>query len=176
MFQTEIQCYRKHKNLKAASSELGVPLPTLYWRLKKAGEPVVGDKTTYGSDSDKLAALAEKIFLSLIPFAKNLNDKKFQSKIDFDVKGCGVEIKASNLKTSNKLSSKKRWAFSLKKQECFADFFICFGFEGNAVKKILFVPGEIARYYSTISLSESGGKWDDYSITEDELKDFFAKL
>ena len=51
MFQTEIQCYRKHKNLKAASSELGVPLPTLYWRLKKAGEPVVGDKTTYGSDS-----------------------------------------------------------------------------------------------------------------------------
>lgn len=176
-YQQEINCYRKHKNLRLASSELNIPLPTLYWRLKKAGETITGDKSRYGSDKDKLASLAEDIFQKIVPYAENQNEKKFQNKFDFLVKDLKVEIKASSLKKGSCKSDLKRWAFSLKKQEYLADFFICFGFDdAMKVQLILFVPFEIARYYSTITLSENGGKWDQYSISEKELKEFFDNI
>ena len=70
----EIEAYRKHKNLKIAARELGMAWQALYVILRKAGEPVTGDKLRYGSDRDKLGALAEAEFKRLVPFAQDLND------------------------------------------------------------------------------------------------------
>jgi hypothetical protein len=48
--------YRDLKNCHLVGAELGMPWQTVYWNLKKAGEPVVGDKARYGSETDRLAA------------------------------------------------------------------------------------------------------------------------
>ena len=65
----EVIAYRKHMNIKLAAAQLGVAWQSLYVRLKQLGEPVTGDKMRYGSDRDKLAAMAEAKFLQLVPFA-----------------------------------------------------------------------------------------------------------
>src|SRR5690606_17303781 len=137
-----------------------------YVHLRKAGEPVVGNKLKYGSETDRLAAKAEQIFLDLVPFAVDQNTRQFQSKVDFLVGSLGVDVKAARLRPHSIKSS--RWMFSIKKQEAIADFFVCFGFDEKAERVIsaLLVPGEIARKHTTISLSERGGKWADYLIRE----------
>jgi len=62
----EVLVYRKHMNLKLAAEELGMVWQTLYVHLKKLGEPVIGDKNRYGSPSDKLSRMAEKLFQELV--------------------------------------------------------------------------------------------------------------
>ena len=57
----EAEAYSRHMNLKLAAHELGMKWQTLYYRLKRAGVPVVGDKLRHGSDRDRLAARAERI-------------------------------------------------------------------------------------------------------------------
>ena len=52
----EAEAYSRHMNLKLAAHELGMKRQTLYYRLKRAGVPVVGDKLRHGSDRDRLAA------------------------------------------------------------------------------------------------------------------------
>lgn len=174
MYKQEIEVYRKHQHLKLAAEELGIPLPTLYWRLQKAGEPVIGNKSKYGSIKDKIGAYGESIFQKMIPHAKNQNKVAFQSKFDFLVNDHKVDVKSSMLRFSNKKAKTRRWAFSMKRQESTADYIICLGFDDNkSLTKILFIPGGIIRFYSTISLSESGGKWNDYTISEGDLIEFF---
>ena len=56
-----IEAYGRHKNLKIAAAEVGIPWQKLYLILRNAGVPVVGDKLRYGSDRDKLAR-KEKVF------------------------------------------------------------------------------------------------------------------
>lgn len=173
-----VSAYRKHKNLKVAAVEVGIPWQSVYVHLRSAGEPVTGDKLRYGSVSDKIAAMGERAFKSLVPFAEDQNKRQFQSKIDFSVRGYGVDVKTSTLKLSNKNCKVRRWAFSTKKQEQIADFFICLclGDDGQSLQKVLLLPGEIARKYTTISLSEAGGKWDDYAVPDNEVAEFFESL
>lgn len=173
-----IQAYREHRNLKVAAREVGIPWQTVYVHLRRAGEPVVGDKLKYGSDTDKLAARAEQEFLKLVPFAEDQNTRKFQSKVDFRIGDYGVDVKASRLQRGGKRAGTGRWAYSIKKQEATADFFVCFGLDerGDKVLSILLVPGEIARYMTTISASLSGGKWADYSVEASDLRPFFEEL
>lgn len=173
-----IESYRQHKNLKLVGAELGIPWQTVYVHLRNAGEPVTGDKLRYGSSKDRLAANAEQRFLRLVPYADNHNDRAFQDKIDFTVRGYGVDVKASTLKLGHKKCKLRRWAFSLKKQEAIADFFVCMCMNegGSELLQVLLVPGEIARKYATLSLSERGGKWGDYAIDAGELEPFFSAL
>jgi hypothetical protein len=173
-----IESYRQLKNLKLVGAELGIPWQTVYVHLRAAGEPVTGDKARYGSDKDRLAARGERLFLRLVPYARDRNDQKYQDKIDFTVRGHGVDVKTGTPRPSNKHSKLRRWAFGIKKQEAIADFFVCvcMDTEGAELRQILLIPGEIARKYMTISLSESGGKWSDYAIKPEDLEPFFASL
>lgn len=173
-----VEAYQRNRNLKIAANEVGIPWQTLYVHLKKAGEPVTGDKLKYGSSKDRLAAKSEQLFVQYVPQAKDMNAKKFQSKIDFDVNGYGVDVKSSSLKLSGHKCSVKRWAFCIKKQEMLADFFVCIGFDEEGEKHVLtlLIPGEIARKYTSISLSSRGGKWSDYQVDIADLKSFFDSL
>ncbi|WXL23952.1 hypothetical protein WG219_11355 [Ectopseudomonas mendocina] len=172
-----VESYRRLKNLKLAGAEIGIPWQTVYIHLKTAGEPVTGDKARYGSDSDRLAARAERLFAELVPEAVNMNGKKFQAKMDFQVGGWGVDVKASRLNTSNRNSKTKRWAFGVKKQESVAAFFVCFCMaDDDSLQHVLLIPGEIARTYQTISAAQSGSKWLDYKVEPDELAPFFENL
>lgn len=173
-----IEAYRKHKNLKLAAVDVGISWQMVYVHLRSAGEPVTGDKLRYGSESDKLAARGERVFKGLVPFAEDQNTKQFQSKLDFVVRGYGVDVKTSTLRRSNKACRLRRWAFSTKKQEMVADFVVCLCIadDGDSLQKVLLIPGEIIRKYATVSLSESGGKWDDYAIPSGELAAFFDAM
>ena len=166
--------YEKHKNLKLAANEIGVKWQTLYYHLKENNIPVTGDKSKYGSATDKLAAKAELYFKELIPYAKNNNDYQYQAKVDFMVGNLKVDIKSSELHFSSKKFKSKRWAFSVKKQEFQADFIVAFGYENDNVTIFLF-PSETIRYFQTVSINPYGkSKWLDYSVTKDELIEFFG--
>lgn len=43
-----VEAYEKHKNLKLAAIEVGMPWQMLYVHLRKLGVPVTGDKARYG--------------------------------------------------------------------------------------------------------------------------------
>lgn len=171
-YKKEVAAYRKHKHLKLAASELGIPWQTLYVRLRAANEPVVGDKSRYGSETDKTAAAVERLFLKLVPDAEDMNRKKFQSKVDFSVYGFGVDVKACRARKD------QRMAFSVKKQRVYADFFVCFGLtEENAIEACLLIPGEVARNHGTISLNlKRTGKWWAYEVDPGSLASFFKEM
>lgn len=172
-----ISAYRRHKNLKVAAKEVGIAWQNLYCRLRAAGEQVTGDKERYGSEKDRFAARAESEFHKLVPFAEDMNQHQFQPRYDFDVHGLRVDVKASNLHQGHHRTKFKRWAFSVKKQEPDADFFVLFAFNDDQIDAVLLIPGEVARKYQTIHLSDSGrGKWWDYKIDLDDLAPFFTQL
>ncbi|MCE2029244.1 hypothetical protein [Sessilibacter corallicola] len=175
--QSCIDAYKKHQNLKIAAMEVGVSWQNLYVRLVRNGIPVIGNKEKYGSEKDKLAAKSEKDFLKYVPSAKDCNKEKFQSKIDFSVRELSVDVKASTLRRSNKKCKTRRWAFSIKKQEIIADYFVLFAYDDNMkIKHCFLLPGEIVRKMSTISISEAGGKWMDFKIEPEELDSFFSDV
>jgi len=170
------EVYEKHQNLKLAADELGVKWQTLYVQLKKQGVPITGDKSRYGSDKDRLAAMAELEFKRLVPFAINQNEVKFQSKLDFIVGNHGVDIKASKLNQGSKNFAALRWSFSVKKQEFCADFVVCFAML-EAGYRIFLIPGEMVRHYQTISISEKGkSKWLQFEISSSDLYEFFHEF
>lgn len=172
-----VSAYRQHRHLKLAAEDVGIPWQTVYVHLRRAGEPVTGNKLAYGSDADKLAGLGERQFLSLVPDAEDMNGRKFQSKVDFYVRGYSVDVKCSTLKLGSKGTDRRRWAFSVKKQEAIADFFVCFGFDADKeIAACLLIPGEISRRMTTINLPESGGKWRDYEVDPGSLRAFFDSL
>lgn len=172
-----IDAYAKHKHLKLAANDVGIPWQTVYVHLKRAGVAVTGDKLRYGSDTDRTAAVAEQHFLRLVPSATDQNAAKFQSKVDFLIHGFGVDVKASRLHGAGAGKSKK-WMFSVKKQEAVADFFVCFAYTEDLqqVVRTLLIPGELARHHTSISLPENGGKWADYEVAPESLAQFFADL
>lgn len=171
-----VELYEKHKHLKIVGDIVGIPWQTVYVHLKKEGVAVTGDKSMYGGYTDRFAAKSEKDFLELVPFAEDMNRKKFQSKYDFDVLGFKVDLKASTLKASSKACKVKRYSFSVKKQEVDADFFVCFGYEGGKIQKAYLIPGELVRHMSSISISEQGGKWSSYEIDLKEIPNFFKQM
>lgn len=176
--QPEILAYRKHMNLKLAAAELGMAWQTLYVRLRRIGEPVVGDKLRHGSCRDKLAAKAEQEFHALVPFALSTNAKKFQAKYDFDVCGFKVDVKAARKKQKHQKFTALSWSFSFKKQSLVCDFICCFciGDDGET-EKVLLVPSEFFRGIQTVAVSCAGGsKWLDYEVNPQELKTFFESL
>lgn len=166
--------YAKHKNLKLAANELGIPWQTLYVQLKAAGVPVVGDKLRYGSDRDKLAAKAESQFRELVPTAVYMNEKTWQSKWDFEVGSLKIDVKASMPRQLNKKYPAKSWSFSFKKQRLLCDFIICFCYgEEKETPIVLAVPAEFFQGLQTISVSCAGySKWLDYAIDASELNAF----
>jgi hypothetical protein len=173
-----VQAYQKHMNLKLAALDLGMPWQTLYVRLKKAGVKVLGDKLRYGSDRDKLAAVAEARFLELVPFALNMNGTKYQSKYDFEAGLFKVDVKASKPHQSSAKFPSKRWSFSIKKQTLFCDFIVCFCLTSDKeVKHCLLVPSEFFSGLQTVSVSCSGSsKWLDYAVQPEGLADFFKEM
>jgi hypothetical protein len=170
--------YEKHKHLKHAANELGIPWQTLYCRLKAAGIPVTGDKLRYGNDRDKLAAHAEAAFKRLVPSARNANGEKYQAEIDFVVGGLKVDVKASMPRKLNAKYPAESWAFSFKRQSSKCDFFVCFCMdEEKQPEMVLLVPREFFDGLQTISVTRLGqSKWKDYQIKPDELAPFFADL
>lgn len=166
--------YDKRKNLKLAAADIGMKWQTLYWYLKRENHPVIGSKSEYGSDKDKFAARAESDFKKMIPSAIDMNKEKFQSKYDFKVNDLKVDIKASNLHSGIKYSKYMRWAFSLRKQEMFADFIVGMAYKNNELFKLFLFPSEQVRFRQTITISERGSnKWSDYEISKEELQEFF---
>lgn len=173
-----VEAYRRHKNLKLAAAECGMPWQSLYVALKKAGEPVTGDKSRYGSRKDKLTAKAEQEFQSIVPFAENMNKMKWQAKYDFDVLGLKVEVKAATLKISSAKSAVRRWAFSFKKQTLICDFMCCFCYsDAGTVQRVIIAPSEIFSGVQAISVSENVcGKWAEYEIPVEDVAEFFRQL
>lgn len=168
--QACIESYARLKNLKLVGLELGIPWQTVYVQLRAAGVAVTGDKSRYGSDTDRLAAKAESIFKALVAHAEDQNDKQFQAKVDFIVHGYKVDVKSATKRND-------RWAFSLKKQELLADFFVCFAFDGDGTYRVVAVPGEVCRFLQTISLSaNTKSKWWDYEIEDVHLESFFEQV
>jgi hypothetical protein len=176
--QNEIATYRKHKNLKLAASELGMPWQTLYVHLKNAGEPVTGDKLRYGTDRDRLGAMAELEFKRLVPNAVNANEFIHQAKYDFDVFDYKVDVKASRPRKLSKRYAAESWSFSFKKQSLVCDFMVCFCLDHDKqIEHVLLVPSEFFRGLQTVSVSRLGGsKWLDYSIDPNEMSAFFDAL
>jgi len=172
------ESYGRLRHLRMVGDELGIPWQSVYVNLRKAGVAVVGDKSRYGSDKDRLAARGEREFQSLVPFAKNQNEVKFQSKVDFIVEGYGVDVKSSLLRKGHSATKTYRWAFSMKKQEMLADFIVCFGFYNDKNDYVTFlIPGELIRKYQTISIGSQGkSKWKDYEINPECIKGFFSDL
>lgn len=168
--QDKIACYDKHQNIKLAATELGMKWQTLYYQLKKAGHKITGNKAKYGSDKDKLASRGEQEFLNLVPYAKDMNQTKYQANYDFEVKGLKVDVKASTLRQIGK--NQNRFCFSIKRQEMFADFVVCFCYNDGELESCLLLPQEAIKYTKTISLTKNG-KWADYQITPQEIKAFF---
>lgn len=172
--------YRELKNLKLVGAELGMPWQTVYWRLKRAGEPVTGDKARYGSDTDRLAARGERWFQRVLPEAVDQNGSRYQARVDFLVGGRGVDVKTSRPRTTA-AKGRRQWCWSIKKQEAVADFFVCIALTDRSddagVYRALVIPGEIARTYQTIRMSHDGetliGKWADYACSSSELRTFF---
>lgn len=171
------EAYERHKNLKLAAAELGMPWQSLYVHLRKAGVPVTGDKARYGSDKDRLAAASEMEFEKLVPFAKNQNKDRFQAKCDFLVGKEKVDVKCARLRQGCKRFKARRWSFSIKKQELLADFMVCFAMLDSGSYRLLLVPGELIRNYQTISIPENGkSKWLQYEVTASELTEFFLAI
>ena len=173
-----IQAYQRHMNLKLAANELGMQWQTLYSRLKKAGVRVVGDKLRYGSDRDRLAAMAESKFLELVPLAKNMNALEFQSKYDFMAGDFKVDVKAAKPTIGNAKLQAKRWAFSVKKQALICDFIVCFCFsENRELVHTLLIPSEFFQGLQTVSIScEGQSKWLDYVVPSESLHGFFEDM
>lgn len=169
--------YARHKKLKMVEQETGIPWQTVYVHLRAAGVAVTGDKSRYGSDKDKLAAIAEKEFERLIPAAENMNRVQFQAKIDFMVGHLGVDVKSSRPNVYDRHGN-KRWAFSLKQHQMMADFLVCFGYDDPADSYALFlIPGELVRSTQTVSIPyRRASKWVDYEINPKDLKPFFDSL
>lgn len=179
--------YNKYQNLKLAAKELNIPWQKLYLILRENEHPVTGNKEKYGSLTDKLARHTEKEFNKLIPYAKDLNEGKYQAKLDFDVKGLKVDVKASTKKDGYKNNPKKgaayRWAFCCKVQEeVSADFLVCYCYSGydagdfGKVERILLIPNEFFKNMQSISVSCRKSKWFDFELSEDDLKEFFNSL
>lgn len=170
--------YRRHMNLKLAAEELGVPWPTLYSKLKAEGVEIVGDKLRYGSDRDRLAAMAEAEFLRLVPKAHPMNAIRWQSKHDFEVGALKVDVKASLPRQLSKKYEALAWSFSFKKQTLLCDFICCFCMDENKkIEKILLVPSEFFAGLQTVSVSCNGSsKWLDYQVQPEELSKFFASI
>lgn len=172
-----IESYSRLKNLKLVGQEVGIPWQTVYVHLKNAGVAVTGDKARYGTERDRLAAKAEKAFMELVPFAQDMNRRKFQSNIDFKVLGFGVDVKSANKKRSSPKAKTFNWCFSLKKQSITADFFVCFAYEDGEIKHSFLVPGEVARHYTSLSIAcATKGKWWDYEVDPKSLASFFRSL
>jgi hypothetical protein len=174
----ESDAYHKHMNLKIAATELGIKWQALYARLKTQGVKVVGDKLRYGSDRDKLGAFGEQMFRNLVPFAKDCNQSQYQSKVDFDVNGLMVDVKAAKPRQLNKRYKALAWSFSFKKQALAADFIVCFCLdEEKNIEHILLVPSEFFVGLQTVSVSCNGvSKWLDYKIEPHELPIFFLSI
>lgn len=174
----EATAYNRHKNLKIAADEIGIPWQTLYSRLKKQGVPVTGDKLRYGSDRDKLGALAESVFLALVPGAIPMNETRFQAKYDFDIYGYKIDVKASMPRILNKRYKAESWAFSFKRQSLVCDFICCFCMtHEKQISHVLLVPSEFFSGIQTVSVSCKGNsKWLDYSIPPQDLSTFFRSL
>lgn len=179
-----IDSYSRLKHLKLTADEVGIPWQTVYVHLKKAGIPVVGDKSRYGSVTDRFATKAELRFKESVKFAVDNNESEFQSSVDFSVLGYTVDVKAAALKDShfNKRKGKydaPRWGFCINKQRDTADFFVLYAYDkdGESVEHVFLLPNEIATAKTTISISASlKSKWADYKIEESELPDFFASI
>jgi hypothetical protein len=176
--QASIDAYQKHMNLKLAADEIGVPWQTVYVHLKKAGIPVVGDKLRYGSDRDRLAAMAENKFLELVPFAKGMNLTQYQAKYDFEAGDFKVDVKASRPHQPNKKYPSTCWSFSFKKQSLVCDFIVCFCFsEESDLIHTLLVPKEFFVGLQTVSVTCNGrSKWLDYEVEAKSMADFFGAL
>lgn len=167
-----ISSYEKHKNLKISASELGISFQTLYWHLIKNGVCVSGDKERYGSEKDKLAALAERMFGEIVKVAKNANDKKFQSKVDFVVNDIKIDVKASKRQSLGVGLGGDRWSFNIKKQIIIADYFAMFALDSNKeIEKIFFIPAGLIAAHTTISICANGkSKWHAYEVSKAELR------
>ena len=172
------EAYKKHMNLKLAAAEIGLPWQTLYVNLKREGVAVVGDKLKYGSDRDRLGAMAEDEFIRLVPSAKSMNAIKHQSKYDFLVGTSKVDVKCSTPRQLNKKFSALSWSFSFKKQTFLCDFICCFCKDKNKeTVKVLLVPKEFFVGLQTVSVSCSGeSKWLDYEIDKNQLEQFFLSI
>lgn len=172
------EAYAKHKNLKLAAAELGMPWQILYANLKKEGVDVTGDKLRYGSDRDKLSALAEDEFSRLVPSAKVMNQVRWQYPWDFEVGDLKIDVKASMPRQLNKKYPATSWAFSFKKQSLTCDFIVCFCFGvDKAIQRVLLVPKEFFMGLQTVSVScEGNSKWLDYAVEPGDLSSFFSSL
>ena len=172
---SEIDAYRRHKNLRLAAEELGMKWQSLYVHLRSAGVAVTGDKARYGCAKDRLGTFGESLFYQDVPEAIDSNRAQFQANIDFDVLGWSVDVK-----TATPSADKTRWSFGINKQKDRADFFVMYALDDATSRRVIhgiLIPREIATAKALISLPVSlNSKWTDYFVERNELATFFRGL
>ena len=159
---------------------MGIPWQTVYWRLKREGVEVVGDKNRYGSATDRVGLIGEKLFGADCPSAVDNNHKKYQPKYDFTVGGYRIDVKTSFLNnTKGRVAGKiyPRWSFNCKVQQN-ADFLVCYCLDGDSlgftVEHVLLIPREFVEGKQTISVSLNRSKWLDFRVDREVLKGYFS--
>lgn len=173
----EAEAYGRHKNLKLAASELGIGWQKLYTKLRSQGISVTGDKARHGRDSDKFAAAAERDFKRMVPRAVDANALRWQAKVDFDVDGISVDVKAAHPAMRQKPSKSLSWAFSVRRQAEVCDFFCCICYSASSeIEHVLLLPSEVLGDMQTLSVACAGSKWMEFEVQPDELASFFAEF
>lgn len=167
-----VDLYQEFKNVAVVAEKLQMPWSTVHWHLTKAGVPLTGDKSLYGSVRDKVALIGETRFKEIVPWAKNQNEQQFQSKFDFKVGELKVDVKTSKFKSYNAAGS-KRYSFSLKKKDLCFDFIVLVGIGEFSEESLWLIPCEMLREnIRTISIPPTS-KWNDFLVTEQQLVNFF---
>lgn len=177
-----ISLYQEVKNLKLVGQEMSIPWQTVYWWLKKEGVSVSGNKSAYGGIKDQIGLIGERLFRKLFPKAEDQNERFFQPEFDFLLGGLKLDVKTSFPRDSKARSNTViyRWGFNTRRQQN-ADYIICYCMDGELedyrVSHILLIPNEFIVGMQTISVSCKGkSKWLDFSVTENELKEFINSL
>lgn len=174
-----IESYSRLKNLKLVGLEVSIPWQTVYVYLKQAGISVTGDKSRYGSATDRVAVIGEQRFRQAVPFATDNNGLKFQASIDFNINNSTIDVKTSKLQhKNNSKKSSERWAYCINKQKDIADMFVFYALNDEMeTEHVFLMPNELVTNNSTISIPKSGkSKWFDYKVNEHELADFFRQI
>ena len=176
-----IECYQQHGNIAAVTHATGCPPYIAYKWLAMARLLRPQERANYGTQGNKLSALAEMEFKKLVPFAMDAN-RHLQNNnpvFDFDVGGQTVDVKWS------KLGKKGVYIFEVAANKAYApDWFALFCGHADAIDERVFkdsqyhlvlLPAAVVMGMAQLRFPAKGSKskyWE-FEIPPAELAGFF---
>lgn len=109
--QQFLDAYAASGDMRAAAALAGMNMLTAFRLLKMSGAMLVSDRLKFGSDGQKMGALAEVEFQRLVPNARQMNTNQNQHPgFDFLVGSNRIDVKASSV------GSRGDWIFPLRRR------------------------------------------------------------